>query len=48
VLGFLVLHVIERTVGIHRGHESEYANHSHGPAVGLLAASGLVGHSVMA
>ena len=47
VLGFLVLHIIERTVGIHRGHESEYANHSHAPAVGFLAASGLVGHSVM-
>jgi ZIP family zinc transporter len=47
VLGFLVLHIIERTVGIHRGHESEYADHSHAPAVGFLAASGLVGHSVM-
>ena len=47
VLGFLVLHVIERTLGIHRGHESEYAEHSHAPQVGLLAASGLVGHSVM-
>ena len=47
VLGFLVLHVIERTLGIHRGHEHEYAEHSHAPQVGLLAASGLVGHSVM-
>jgi zinc and cadmium transporter len=47
VLGFLTLHVIERTVGIHRAHESEYADHSHTQAVGLLAACGLVGHSVM-
>lgn len=47
VLGFLVLHVIERTVGIHRGHESEYGQHEHAPAVGLIAGSGLVGHSVM-
>ena len=47
VLGFLVLHIIERTVGIHRGHESAYAGHSHAPAVGLLAASGLVGHSLL-
>lgn len=47
VLGFLVLHVVERTLGIHRGHESEYAGHSHAPTVGLFAASGLVGHSVM-
>src|SRR5665648_348976 len=29
VLGFLALHIIERTVGIHRGHESAYAGHSH-------------------
>lgn len=47
VLGFLVLHVIERTAGVHRGHESEYAGHSHAPTVGVLAASGLVGHSLM-
>src|SRR5665811_84579 len=47
VLGFLVLHVIERTLGIHRAHEDEYASHTHAPKVGLLAASGLVGHSVM-
>ena len=47
VLGFLVLHVIERSVGIHRGHEGEYGQHEHAPAVGLLAGSGLVGHSVM-
>ena len=42
-----MLHVVERTVGIHRGHEEEYAPHEHAPTVGLLAASGLVGHSVM-
>lgn len=47
VLGFLMLHIIERSVGIHRAHESEYASHSHAPAVGFLAASGLVAHSVM-
>src|SRR5665648_976125 len=39
LLGFLVIHIIERAVGIHRGHESEYAGHSHAPAVGLLAAA---------
>src|SRR5450759_4027734 len=37
VLGFRGLHIIERTGGSHRGHEFEYANHSHAPAVGLLA-----------
>lgn len=30
VLGFLVLHVVERSVAIHRAHEAEYAAHSHG------------------
>ncbi|WP_042400465.1 ZIP family metal transporter [Streptacidiphilus carbonis] len=30
VLGFLVLHVVERSVAIHRAHEAEYAEHRHG------------------
>ncbi|HTX97160.1 MAG TPA: ZIP family metal transporter [Mycobacterium sp.] len=47
VLGFLVLHVIEQTVGIHRGRMSNDADHADARSVGLLAASGLVGHSVM-
>ena len=29
VLGFLVLHVVERSVAIHRAHENEYADHEH-------------------
>ncbi|AXI77632.1 ZIP family metal transporter [Peterkaempfera bronchialis] len=29
VLGFLVLHIVERSVAIHRGHEDEYAAHTH-------------------
>ncbi len=28
--GFLTIHIIERAVAIHRGHEEEYAEHSHG------------------
>ncbi|QMU73649.1 ZIP family metal transporter [Streptacidiphilus sp. P02-A3a] len=44
VLGFLVLHVVERSVAIHRAHESEYAVHHHGhravPAVGGVAPPG--------
>ncbi|MFJ2781609.1 ZIP family metal transporter [Kitasatospora sp. NPDC087315] len=28
--GFLTIHVIERAVAIHRGHEGEYAAHTHG------------------
>ncbi len=47
VLGFLFLHIIERSTAVHRGHEDEYHRHSHGQGVGLLAASALVGHSVM-
>ncbi|MBD0689990.1 ZIP family metal transporter [Streptomyces sp. CBMA123] len=56
--GFLAIHVIERAVAIHRGHEGEYAEHTHGhqhghahgsgrQGVGLTAALALVGHSVM-
>jgi ZIP family zinc transporter len=30
VVGFLVLHIAERSVAIHRAHESEYAAHEHG------------------
>ncbi|MFJ6385507.1 ZIP family metal transporter [Kitasatospora sp. NPDC092039] len=55
--GFLTIHVVERAVAIHRGHEGEYAAHSHGhhvhdhsagrQGIGLTAALALVGHSVM-
>jgi ZIP family zinc transporter len=55
--GFLALHVVERSVGIHRAHEGEYADHTHthGHAhvqdpvkgIGVAAASALVGHSVL-
>ncbi|MFJ9697804.1 ZIP family metal transporter [Kitasatospora sp. NPDC101183] len=56
--GFLTIHVVERAVAIHRGHEGEYAAHTHGhqhghghrdrhQGVGLTAAFALVGHSVM-
>jgi ZIP family zinc transporter len=47
VSGFLALHIIEHTVGIHRGQTPSGADLSDAPSVGLLAASGLVGHSVM-
>jgi ZIP family zinc transporter len=55
VAGFLALHVVERSVAIHRAHEGEYASHTHGldhahdpvKGVGLAAATALVGHSVM-
>jgi zinc transporter ZupT len=58
VFGFLVLHVVERSVAIHRAHESEYAEHLHAghaaghthgrsEKLGLAAASALCLHSVM-
>jgi len=45
--GFLALHVLERSAARHRGHEDEYSDRSHEPGIGILAASGLVGHSVI-
>ena len=50
--GFLLLHVVEQAVAIHRAHEEEYAPHRHvhtpaAGAAGLLAAAALVGHSLM-
>ncbi|MGW4895918.1 ZIP family metal transporter [Kitasatospora sp. NPDC004240] len=30
--GFLTIHIIERAVAIHRAHEDEYAEHTHGPS----------------
>jgi len=45
--GFLALHVIERSAPVHRGHEAEYAGHQHHPGIGILAAAGLIGHSLM-
>ena len=50
VLGFLTLHVVERSMAIHRGHEGEqgeYAAHLHAPGLGIFAASALVGHSLL-
>jgi zinc and cadmium transporter len=47
IVGFLVLHLLERSIAVHRGHESEYVGHHHQPAVGLLAGSSLVLHSTM-
>ncbi|WUH99647.1 ZIP family metal transporter [Spirillospora sp. NBC_00431] len=56
--GFLLLHVVEQSVAIHRAHEEEYAPHVHahgvevagardGGSAGLLAASALVAHSLV-
>ncbi|MFI6867957.1 ZIP family metal transporter [Nocardia sp. NPDC050406] len=48
VVGFLTVHIMERTVALHTGYEDEFGAHHHGFAsVGLLAASGLVFHSLL-
>ncbi|QIS16140.1 ZIP family metal transporter [Nocardia arthritidis] len=48
VVGFFTIHIIEREMAIHRGHEGEYGSHTHDlESVGLLAAAGLVFHSML-
>ncbi len=46
VLGFLVFHILEKTIVIHHGQEDSYADHHH-PDVGVLSALALIGHSLM-
>ena len=46
--GFFTIHLIERSMAIHRAHEGEFGGHHHGlESVGLLAGSGLVVHSFL-
>ena len=46
VLGFLIFHILEKTILIHHSHEEEYADHKH-PQVGIFSALALAGHSFM-
>jgi ZIP family zinc transporter len=46
--GFLVLHVVERSLAIHGAHEGEYeSHHHHNPDIGLASAGALVVHSFL-
>lgn len=48
--GFFTVHVIERSLGVHAGHEAEFGDHAHpghAQSVGMLAGGGLVVHSVL-
>jgi ZIP family zinc transporter len=57
VLGFLIFHILEKTILIHHSHEDEYAEHNHTavigadhnkhPHVGIASALALAGHSFM-
>jgi ZIP family zinc transporter len=46
VAGFLIFHILEKTILIHHAHEEEYAEHKH-PDVGMVSALALAGHSFM-
>lgn len=46
VLGFLIFHILEKSVTIHHSHEEEYADHKH-PTIGVVGASGLAFHSFL-
>jgi ZIP family zinc transporter len=46
VLGFLVLHIVERAAGVHEPVDSEYGEHHHDLG-GSLGAAGLIGHSFL-
>jgi zinc transporter ZupT len=46
VCGFLVFHIIEKTILIHRTNEAEYSVHHH-PQVGVASAIALSGHSFL-
>src|SRR5579884_2677015 len=46
VVGFLLFHILEKTVLIHHSQEDEYGIHKH-PTVGVLSALALTGHSFM-
>ncbi len=46
VLGFLVFHIIEKSILLHHSHEDEYTEHKH-PHVGIASAIALSGHSFL-
>lgn len=48
VAGFLLFHILEKSIIIHHAHEGEeeYASHHH-PDVGVFSALALAGHSLM-
>jgi len=46
VAGFLLFHILEKSIAIHHAHEGHYVEHKH-PHVGVLSAIALAGHSFM-
>jgi ZIP family zinc transporter len=46
VVGFLLFHILEKSIVLHHSHEEEYADHKH-PHVGVFSALALAGHSFL-
>ena len=46
VIGFLLFHILEKSILVHHGHEEKFASHKH-PHVGVASALALAGHSFM-
>jgi ZIP family zinc transporter len=46
VVGFLVFHILEKSLLIHHSHEDQYVAHKH-PSVGILSAIALASHSFL-
>lgn len=46
VFGFLLFHILEKSILLHHGQESEYGEHHH-PQVGMASAFALSGHSFL-
>lgn len=46
VAGFLIFHILEKTLLIHHSHEEQYGKHKH-PVVGVASALALAGHSFL-
>lgn len=46
VVGFLIFHILEKSILLHHSHEAEYVQHQH-PQVGLLSAFALSAHSFL-
>ncbi len=46
VIGFLLFHILEKLLLIHKSQETDYLHHKH-PVVGIASALALAGHSFM-
>ncbi len=44
--GFLIFHILEKTILLHHSHEQDYGEHKH-PHVGVASALALAGHSFL-